>query len=113
MIPSNQKEMNQNELWTKSAVFKKVEKPGLSTTQIIGWDFPVVSQKQINVYNMHGHAAALILPAHVPDYVAVTDSNTEVVQQDKQKHDKSVLSCFEKEYVIDGVEYMDVYIALE
>lgn len=29
--------------------------------EIIGLDFPVVSQEQINVYNMHGYAAALIL----------------------------------------------------
>lgn len=35
---------------------------GIVDPQIIGWDFPNLSQEQINVYNMHGYAAALILP---------------------------------------------------
>jgi len=35
---------------------------GIVRPQIIGWDFPRLSQEQINVYNMHGYAAALILP---------------------------------------------------
>lgn len=38
---------------------------GVEDPQIIGWDFPVLSQEQINVYNMHGYAAALILPEGV------------------------------------------------
>lgn len=25
------------------------------------WDFPFVSQEQINIYNMHGYCAALVL----------------------------------------------------
>lgn len=29
------------------------------------------------------------------------------------KEDKKLISCFEKEYVIDGMPYMDVYIAVE
>ena len=29
---------------------------------IIGWDFPVLSQEQINVYHMHGYVAGCILP---------------------------------------------------
>lgn len=29
---------------------------------LIGWDFPHVSQEQINVFHMHGYAAACILP---------------------------------------------------
>ena len=113
--------------------------------QIIGWDFPFVSQEQINVYNMHGYAAALLLG----DKVSATDSNMEVICQERHRyiaitikqpflapfrlipdayktlmtymktngikgfHDKSVLSCFEKEYVINGIDYMDVYIAIE
>lgn len=30
--------------------------------QFIGWDFPFVSQEQINVYHMHGYTAACIVP---------------------------------------------------
>lgn len=35
---------------------------GVEKPQIIGWDFPCLSQEQINVYNMHGYTAAWILP---------------------------------------------------
>lgn len=40
--------------WAKNF---KIEDP-----EIIGWDFPYVSQEQINAYHMHGYAAACILP---------------------------------------------------
>lgn len=115
--------------------------------KIIGWDFPEVSQEQINVYHMHGYAAALILN----EETAVDDEHMEVCCQEKQKYiaitisfaktsqspfqsipnaykilmtymktngirhkrDKKVISCFEKEYTIEGEDYMDVYIAIE
>lgn len=35
---------------------------GVASPQIIGWDFPFVSQEQINVYHMHGYVAACVLP---------------------------------------------------
>ena len=35
---------------------------GIQQPKLIGWDFPFVSQEQINVYHMHGYAAACILP---------------------------------------------------
>ncbi len=38
------------------------KRQGIHQPQIIGWDFPAVSQEQINVHHMHGYAAALILP---------------------------------------------------
>lgn len=46
---------------------------GIDAPQIIGWDFPHLSQEQINVYNMHGYAAALLLPEDVtqPDGMTV------------------------------------------
>ena len=46
---------------------------GIADPQIIGWDFPHLSQEQINVYNMHGYAAALLLPEDVtpPDGMTV------------------------------------------
>lgn len=31
--------------------------------ELIGWDFPFLSQEQINVYNMHGYVSACIVPA--------------------------------------------------
>lgn len=33
----------------------------ISDPEVIGWDFPFLSQEQINVWNMHGYEAALIL----------------------------------------------------
>lgn len=121
------------------------EQLGIREPQMIGWDFPVVSQEQINVYNMHGYAVALILP----DDVDISDSHAEVKRQESQKYivitikepfnapfrlipnayktlltymktngingkyGKELIDCFEKEYVRDGIEYMDVYIAIE
>lgn len=35
---------------------------GIENPDNVGWDFPVLSQEQINVYHMHGYAAAWILP---------------------------------------------------
>ncbi|MGN0693126.1 MAG: helix-turn-helix transcriptional regulator [Oscillospiraceae bacterium] len=37
------------------------EKHGDISPDVIGWDFPVVSQEQINVFHMHGYAAAWVL----------------------------------------------------
>lgn len=42
------------------------KRQGIKQPQIIGWDFPAVSQEQINVHHMHGYTAALILP---PDFI--------------------------------------------
>lgn len=110
---------------------------------IIGWDFPRVSQEQINVYHMHGYTSALILPNDFIDvknleiikqnkqkYVAITIKNpftdpfhlipnayktlmTHIkVNQLSSKEPNDVISCFEKEYIIDGINYMDVFIAI-
>ena len=117
---------------------------GITNPTIIGWDFPHLSQEQINVYNMHGYAAALILP---PD--TVLPKGTEVFTQPRQQYaaitirepfsapfttipnaykvlltymkanhlhgsrQKEAIDCFEKEYTVDGITYMDVYIAME
>lgn len=35
---------------------------GVKEPRIIGWDFPFLSQEQINVFHMHGYTAAWILP---------------------------------------------------
>lgn len=113
--------------------------------EIIGWDFPFLSQEQINVFNMHGYEAALILNTDVKmndfkvdvirqekqKYIAITIKQPEIapfrlipnaykvlmthmkINGIKHKEDKSIISCFEKEYDVEGVHYMDVYIAVE
>ena len=117
----------------------------ISNPEIIGWDFPMLSQEQINVYNMHGYEAALILR----DEVASNTIEAEVLWQEEQKYiaitikepflapfrlipnaykflmthmkingiehkeNKKIIPCFEKTYALEGVEYMDVYIAVE
>lgn len=124
------------ENWAKSF---HIENP-----EIIGWDFPYVSQEQINVYHMHGYAAACILSSNID----LSNNNLEVLTQKKQKYlvitikepfsspftlipygyktlmlymeingikhkqSKEIISCFEKEYRKDNIQYMDVYIAV-
>ncbi len=108
---------------------------GVDNPRVIGWDFPNVSQEQINVFNMHGYEAAWILPDGVipPDlevhkqedhkYAAihiekpfenpfVTIPNAyktlmEYMRVNGLEHtEKDVIPCFET----DGDD-MDVYIA--
>lgn len=121
------------------------EQCGIKQPEIIGWDFPYVSQEQINIYHMHGYAAACILPCNF----AATCDNLEIITQKVQKYavitikepfnapftiipnayktlrtymevnglkhkeSKEIISCYEKEYKKDGVDYMDIYIAVE
>ena len=46
-------------------VYKIAKENDVKEPKVIGWDFPAVSPEQINVYNMHGYTAALILPEGV------------------------------------------------
>ena len=48
-----------------SYMYKIAEENGIDNPRVIGWDFPNLSQEQINVFNMHGYTAALILPEGV------------------------------------------------
>lgn len=50
--------------------------------QIIGWDFPHVSQEQINVYHMHGYTAACIIPHNFK----LDSDNLEIVTQKEQQY---------------------------
>lgn len=129
--------LNHVRQWAKEL---KIDNP-----EIIGWDFPLLSQEQINVFNMHGYEAALILT----DEILSSGLKMDVIRQERQKYiaitikspmvapfrlipnaykvlmthmkinglehkdDKKVISCFEKEYDVEGVHYMDVYIAIE
>jgi len=43
-------------------MYKIAKENGIENPRVIGWDFPNLSQEQINVFNMHGYTAALILP---------------------------------------------------
>ena len=45
-----------------SYMYKIAEENGIDNPRVIGWDFPNLSQEQVNVFNMHGYTAALILP---------------------------------------------------
>lgn len=113
--------------------------------ELIGWDFPVLSQEQINVFNMHGYVSACIVPADFTPacegaelvwqesgkYAVITitepmDAAFELIPNgykvllNYMKEHKLAMkpenqqdtACFEKVYVKDGVEYMDIYIAL-
>lgn len=118
---------------------------GVAEPLIIGWDFPELSQEQINVLNMHGYVAALVLD----DDITPEDIEAEVISQAAQmyiaitirepftapfrlipnaygtldtymrangiRHSERpcIIPCFEKEYVRDGVECMDIFIAVE
>ena len=49
-------------------MYKIAEENGIENPRVIGWNFQNLSQEQVNVYNMHGYTAALILPDNVkPD----------------------------------------------
>lgn len=118
---------------------------GVENPKIIGWDFPKVTQEQINVYHMHGYTAAWILPETMPiddaiqpfvikqrkhAYAAITirdPSSTPFrlipnayktlmshikVNQLSAGEPEGIIPCFEREYVLDGVSYMDVYIGI-
>lgn len=50
---------------------------GVENPTVIGWDFPHLSQEQINVFNMHGYEAAWILPEGlVPEGLEVREQPT-------------------------------------
>jgi len=47
---------------------------GIAYSKIIGWNFPFVSQEQINVYHMHGYVAGCILKENFEDNSLKTNS---------------------------------------
>lgn len=55
---------------------------GIKDPEIIGWDFPYVSQEQINVYHMHGYTAACILP----EGIQITCSEMDILTQTAQTY---------------------------
>ncbi len=112
----------------------------IENPNIIGWDFPYISQEQINVYHMHGYTAALILPDDInlkkdsyvieerksQNYVTISIKNP----MDNPFHlisnaFKSVFQyinvnrytyggfAFESQFKKDGIEMMKIYVAIE
>lgn len=43
-------------------IYKYARENRIGNPRVIGWDFPKLSVEQINVYNMPGYTAALVLP---------------------------------------------------
>ncbi|MDE5777941.1 MAG: helix-turn-helix domain-containing protein [Lachnospiraceae bacterium] len=116
---------------------------GIKKPEIIGWDFPCLSQEQINVFHMHGYVAACILPegfdkadleVHVQEkqlyavitikdpfkdpFVLIPNAYKTLgyyieVNRMKGTREQGILQCFEKTYEKDGITYMDVSIAIE
>ncbi len=63
-------------------VQKWAAKYGVEQPDIIGWDFPFLSQEQINVFHMHGYEAAWVLPEGIIPQI----ERAEVLTQKKQKY---------------------------
>lgn len=55
---------------------------GIEDPEIIGWDFPLVSQEQVNVYHMHGYTAACIVPETFDEAAC----GMEIITQQSQKY---------------------------
>lgn len=50
-------------------IYKYAKEFGIDNPKVIGWDFPFLSQEQINVYHFHGYTADLILPKGIESAV--------------------------------------------
>ncbi len=61
-------------------IFNIAKDNGVDDPKVIGWDFPFLSQEQINVYNMHGYTAALVLPDNI------APANMEICEQKAHKY---------------------------
>lgn len=116
------------------------QKIGIETPNIIGWDFPHLSQKQINVYHMHGYTAALV----IPDGFEVEGMDLPIETVKKQKYVTIIIRkpmddpfhlisnafkaifqyitvnrytynnfAFEHQYFEDEIEYMKICVAIQ
>lgn len=121
-------------------VRQMAQKIGIETPKIIGWDFPHLSPEQINVYHMHGYTAALVIPEDFE--VEGMDLPIETVKKQyyvtitirKPMDDpfhlvsyayKAVFQyitvnrytyndfAFEHQYFEDGIEYMNICVAIQ
>ncbi len=74
------------------------ERAGIAEPDVIGWDFPFVSQEQINVFHMHGYCAACILPEKSAD-----EGSTASAPADPALHGLEVLSQPALRYAIVSI----------
>ena len=116
---------------------------GIQDPDIIGWDFPSVSQEQVNVGHMHGYVAAVRLP----DGVSIDTKDHPIMTRPSQTYVTITVTdpfkapfrlipgaykalmrymqinripplreedrfCFEKTWNDDGVDMMDILIAI-
>lgn len=76
-------------------VFSIARNNGVEKPRVIGWDFPYLSQEQINVYNMHGYTAAWILPDDI------TPGDMQICEQKAHKYAAiHIETPFENPFVI-------------
>lgn len=108
--------------------------------KLIGWDFPHLSQEQINVYHMHGYTAALVLPKgteinkkslsieerQTQNYVTITIKNPmdnpfhlvsnayksvfQYIHVNRYAYDHF---AFERPFQKGNTEYMKIYVAIK
>lgn len=55
---------------------------GIANPTVVGWDFPVPSQELINIHNMHGYTAALLLD----EGISAEAIEATPIQQGRQKY---------------------------
>lgn len=116
------------------------KKLGVKRPKILGWDFPHLSQEQINVYHMHGYTAALVIPSDLElykseypiemterqNYVTITIKNPMIKPFELIGNAyKSVFQyitvnrytynhfAFEYQFREDGIEYMKICVAIQ
>lgn len=61
-------------------VYAYAKRCGVENPRVIGWDFPNLSNEQINVFNMHGYTAAWILPE------GIVPEDLEIHEQPRHKY---------------------------
>ena len=61
-------------------MYRIAKENNIDSPRVIGWDFPNLSQEQVNVFHMHGYTAALILPEDI------TPADHEIKEQNTHKY---------------------------
>lgn len=64
-------------------VTKWAEELDIIKVEIIGWDFPFLSQEQMNVFHMHGYEAALIVNNEI---IMNVQEQPEILHQEEQTY---------------------------
>lgn len=112
----------------------------INEPKLIGWDFPYLSQEQINVFHFHGYTSALVLPAgfKVPNksfsvekrktqkyltieikdpmsnpFHLISGAYKSISQYMNINRYESSKFCFEHVFSKDGIECMKIYVGIE